>query len=223
MIKRILLFGLIVLSINTYSQKDSTFRFKIYTSPLQAIDIFSRPMVTLGCEYRLLQKVSISGEFGYKYHDMDDYDTAYVKTKGYSCRFEMKFYGPYFFHNKKRITDYFSLEYRYIKDDYNSMFDYSANSLSEVKLTDNYGIMKDIYIGNLKYGLIFSLGQRIYFDFYTGLGFRNRNVKNINREFDEKLGHEHWYPEYFWTISDFKENSGLKFNLSLGFKFGIKI
>lgn len=223
MTKKIVLIVLIAISINSYSQKDTTSRFKVYTSPLQIIDFCSRQMITLGCELKVLKRVSISGEFGYRYHSMRDYDTVFVKSKGYSYRFEIKFYGPYFFKNKKRFLDYLSIEYRYIIDDYNSKFNYSADSLREIKLTDNYGILKDIYIGNIKYGFILSLGKRTYFDIYAGIGLRYRDVKNVNREFDYNLGHEFWTPENFWTISDFKEDAGLKFNISLGFKFGIKI
>jgi len=51
----------------------------------------------------------------------------------------------------------------------------------------------------------------------------NEPVKNINRTFNEELGHEHENPEYLWTISDFEEYSGLKLNISFGLKLGVKL
>jgi hypothetical protein len=222
MIKRILLFGLFFLSINTYSQKDSTFRFGIYTSPLQAIDIFSRPMVTIGGEYIVFNKIGLSIEYGYKFKNVDSYDSLIVDSKGYSYRFEIKYYNINLI-KSYHFRDYISLEYRYIKDDYNSQFEYATDSTHQTLVTDNYAIKKDIYVGNVKFGVIFNLNKVIYFDIYTGIGLRYRDVRNINRTFDENLGHEHKWPEYFWTISDFEEFSGLKVNFSFGFKLGIKI
>lgn len=218
---RQLIFVFLICS-NLYSQSDSAKKIiRIYTSPFQAIDFSSRPMITIGSELIALNRIGLSAEFGYKYKDVDNFDTIFIKSKGYSYRFEIKIYYLKII-NIKRFQDYLSLEYRNIKDDFNSMFYYSADSLRENRLTEDYAVQKDIYIGNIKYGMIFGFGKIMYVDIYCGIGIRYRDIININRTFDENLGHEHWWPEYFWTIGDFEEYSGLKFNFSFGLKFGIE-
>lgn len=210
-----------MISTNLHSQVDSIKRFQIYTSPLQAMDVFSRPMLTIGGEYIAFDKVGLSLEYGYKFMDIDDYDSLIVDSKGYSYRIEFKYYDINLI-KSNRIRDYISLEYRYIKDNYNSQFEYATDSTYQTLVTENYAVLKDIYIGNVKFGVILNLGKAVYFDIYTGIGLRYRDVRNLNRTFDENLGHEHKWPEYFWTISDFEEYSGLKFNFSLGFKLGLR-
>ncbi len=215
-------FFFILLCPSVFSQIDSTRKFHIYTSPLQALDIFSRPMITLGGEYIIMNKIGVAIEGGVKHKDVDDYDSTIVDSKGYSYRIELKYYDAFKIESE-RLQSYLSIEYRYIKDDYNSKFDYYANTQFQDLVTDNYAVLKNIYIGNIKYGIVINFSKWFYMDCYAGIGMRIRDVKNINRTFNEDLGHEHTSPEYFWTIRDFEEESGSKLNISLGVKVGIKL
>jgi len=68
-------------------------------------------------------------------------------------------------------------------------------------------------------------GKRLYIDAYCGIGIRHRVIKNINREYNEDLGHELGHVDAYAdpTNFNFEETSGNYFNPSLGFKFGVKI
>jgi len=218
--KRItLILLLIVLNSSLYSQD---YPFKLYTSPLSAVDIFSRPFVTLGGELVVLKRIGIVGEYGYKYTDLKYFDTCYIKSSGYTYRFEIKYYKIGIM-KIKNLKNYMSLEYRYIKDFHNEKLKYYVNSLRNEKLTDNFGVKENIYIGNIKYGMIIGLGKRLYFDVYFGIGLRYRDIKNINREFNWDLGNETASIDSYLDYFGLEEKSGFKPNPSLGFKFGIKL
>ena len=217
--KRLLqLILLIMICSNLYSQDYS---FKLYTSPLLALDYFSRPIVSLGGEFIILKRLGIATEFGYKYADNSKCDTLWIKSKGYTCRFELKYYDIHKF-KKGYLRNYISLEYRYIKDNHNEEFSYHQDSSSTKVIKDNYGVLKNIYVGNIKYGIIIGFGKRFYSDIYCGIGIRYRDVRNTHREYSTVLGHEHAYVDDFLSDYGLEENSGLYPNLSLGFKFGIR-
>jgi hypothetical protein len=214
----ILLILLIQFGVDLYSQN---YLFKLYTSPLQAIDFISHPMVSLGGELIVLKRWGIAGEYGYKYTDNSKADTVALNSEGNSYRFELKFYD--IVKSKKGfIRNYVSLEYRYIKDNYNYAFSYHPNSTSTEKIEDNFGVLKNIYTGNIKYGIIIGIGKRFYTDVYGGIGIRYRDVKNTKREYDPKSGHEHAYPDDIFSDYNLDEKSGFYPNLSLGLKVGIR-
>lgn len=218
--RRILILAFLFISASGYSQADTTYLFKIYTSPLQLIDIASRQMATLGCEYTLSPKIALSAELGYKIVNLRKDIPETINPKGYSCRLEMKIYGPYQIRQPKDIQDYLSIECKYIRDDINRDVFYLTGLDTEIE--DYFGVKKNIYIGNLKYGFICPLYRRTYFDVYYGLGIRYRDVKNIDREYNEDLGHENTDNHGLFDLDDFSESSGLKFNFTMGFKLGVK-
>jgi len=210
---------LIVVNSNLYSQKQP---LRLYTSPLFAIDILSRPTLTLGSEFIILKHLGIATEFGFKVKDMKDYDTTILGSIGYTYRFELKYYDVGFF-KIGNLNNYLSLEYRYIKDEHNEKTDYYENSQSVELITDNYGVKENIYVGNIKYGIIIDLGKRIYFDAYCGIGLRYRDIVNIKREYNEDIGHKLAHADAWLSGFGLKETSGFYLNPSLGFKFGIRI
>ena len=209
---------LITICSDLYSQDNS---FKLYTSPLSALDYFSRPMVSLGGEFVFLKRLGFATEFGYKYRDNSKGDTSKTISGGYAYRFEMKYYDIHKF-KKGSLRNYLSLEYRYIKDNHSESFTYHENSSSIDKIEDNYSVVQNIYIGNIKYGIIIGFGKRFYSDIYCGIGIRYRDVKNDFREYNPDLGHEPAYVDELFSQWGLEENSGLYPNLSLGLKLGIK-
>jgi len=220
-LKKILFVVLAVVSTKVYSQE---YPFRVYTSPPSILDIFSRQMVTLGGEVILLNHFGIGGEYGFKFKDLRDTDTSYIKSNGYSYRFELKYYDIDFI-KIGNLKNYISLEYRQIKDNLNDEYEYYRDSQSVELVVDNFGVKKNIYIANIKYGIIVNLGKRLYIDAYCGIGIRHRVIKNINREYNEDLGHELGHVDAYAdpTNFNFEETSGNYFNPSLGFKFGVKI
>jgi hypothetical protein len=216
--KLLLLIFLIGICPAIHSQE---YPFKLYTSPLLAVDFISRPMISLGGEYVISDKWGIAAEFGLKYKNNYEHDTTWIKSKGYTYRFELKYYDIHKF-KKSNLRNYISLEYRYIKDNHTESFDYDIDSLSVEHTTDYYGALENIFIGNIKYGLIIRLGKRFYTDVYCGLGIRYRDIKNTHREYNTDLGHEPAYVDNLFTGYGLDDNAGLKPNFSLGFKFGIR-
>jgi hypothetical protein len=114
------------------------------------------------------------------------------------------------------------LEYRYIKDNHTESFDYDVDSLSVDHSTDCFGVMENIYIANIKYGILIRFGKRLYSDVYCGLGVRYRDIKNTHREYNKDLGHTPAYPDLQFGGYGLDDAAGLKPNFSLGFKFGIR-
>jgi len=223
--KSILFFTVIFFTITAYPQNDSVKRIRIYTSPLSAIGYYTNSMLTIGLEGLPVPKWGISAEYGIKIHDFNGYDTSLIKSKGYTYRFEIKRYDIIQGHflKKHKVRDYISIEYRYIKDQYNRRFEYLDDALNEWHI-DNYSVLKDIYIGNLKFGLVLPFLKRFYMDVYVGFGFRQKKFRNKNIEYNPALDDLPFYdslvpvpPPY-----DFEENSGNP-NLSGGFKLGIKL
>ncbi len=209
---------LITICSSLHSQE---YPFKIYTSPLLAVDFFSRPMISLGGEYVIADKWGIAAEYGLKYKNNYERDTTWIKSKGYTYRFELKYYDIHKF-KKSHLRNYISLEYRYIKDNHTESFDYDVDSLLVDHSTDCFGVMENIYIGNIKYGIIIRIGERFYTDVYCGLGIRYRDIKNTHREYNTDLGHEPAYVDNLFAGYGLDDNAGLKPNFSLGFKFGIR-
>jgi hypothetical protein len=201
-----------------YSQD---YAFSLYTSPLSAVDYISHPMVSLGGEYIFLDRLGLAAEYGIKYKDNYKCDTLWEKSKGYTYRIELKYYDIHKF-KKGSLRNYISLEYRYIKDNHNEVFTYHQDTSSVDDIKDNYGVLKDIYIGNLKYGIIIGLGKRFYTDVYCGIGIRYRDVRNTHREYNPDIGNEPAYVDDIFSSFGLEEESGFYPNLSFGFKIGIR-
>jgi hypothetical protein len=217
--KRLLLLILLIAIYSTLYSQDYT--FKLYTTPLLVLGNLSHPMVSLGGEYIFLSRLGIAAEFGIKIKDNSTCDTLWERSKGYTYRLELKYYDIYK-SKKENLRNYISLEYRYIKDNHNEVFTYHQDTSSNDDFKDNYGVLKDIYIGNIKYGVIIGISKRFFSDIYCGIGIRYRDVRNTNREYNKDLGHEHAYVDDIFSDWGLKETSGLYPNLSLGFKIGIR-
>lgn len=211
-------------------EKGTTF---IYSSPLNAIDVFSTPMLTLGTEYFVSNNISISAEFGTKYSERlrDQSNVTIIKDKGYSFRIEPKLYNKINLTGASTLNEYLGLELRVIKNNYNDSVDYFEKQLDSnqeiVLITDDFARKKTITLINLKYGINVPVGKLFYFDFYSGFGIRLRKVENLALEFDNEI---HNLRDDDNNHYDFFRDEGLKtinknkeFNFSLGFKFGVKL
>ena len=202
------------------SQYSQDYKFMLYTSPLMAADYVSHPMVSLGGEFVIGHRLGIAAEYGIKYTDNLKCDTLWEKSAGYTYRIELKYYDIHRI-NKDHFRNYISLEYRYIKDIHNEVFTYHQDTSSVDDIKDNYGVFKDIYIVNIKYGLVIRLGKRFYTDVYCGIGIRYRDIRNTHREYSPDLGNEPAYVDDIFSGFGLAE-SKLYPNLSLGFKIGIR-
>lgn len=209
----------------TFIPKNALF---IYTNPPQLFDLVSFPKVTIGIEYFFLKNLSLSAEYGFlaPNAEISRYNVEYLKEKATTYRFETKWYNAINLTENVHIDEYLGLEIRGINSQYNDFLEYyeyittKPNSI----ITDNFATKKRVTVFNLKYGILLPIGKRFYFDFYTGLGLRIKKFNHINLEYNREI-HQLNESDFFafdWNrFNDYDSKSFL--NISLGFKFGIKL
>ncbi|MBV7268189.1 hypothetical protein [Winogradskyella luteola] len=201
----------------------------IYTTPLKAIDIFSQPMLTIGAEYFFTNKMSFSAEYGTVYTKRlgsgRNPKLQLVEDKGRAFRYELKYYNLISISNNPRVNEYIGVEARFLRYQFNDDIRFSRK-IDDIRYTvdETLVVQKSIDIFNIKYGLNYPIGKRLYIDLYSGFGIRIRTLKNPNRNYnpdtDFLLDEDSHY--------DFRRNNiegineGNDFNFSLGFKFGYK-
>ena len=115
------------------------------------------------------------------------------------------------------------MEYRYIKDDFNTNKNYFPVTLSETPVVESYGILKDFYVCNIKYRMMISIIKLLSIEPHNGFGIRYRVVSNVGRTYDGKPGKEFEYSGTHLSIGDFEERTGFKLNISIGLKPGIRL
>lgn len=201
--------------------------FFIYTSPFQAIDVFSTPMLTLGGEYFVFDNISLSTEFGLKYTERlrDNSKINYINDKGYLLRSELKWYNGINLTNNMYLNEYLGLEYRFIYNQFNDQIDYYLNDGNESNelITDDFAAKKKVSVFNIKYGILVPLNNSLYFDFFSGFGLRIKDYEYIKLEYDKSLHYLDDNHEGFFYYSELQDsNPKFLFNYSLGFKFGVK-
>lgn len=203
-------------------------RLFIYTSPLKLVDFTSIPMTTLGLEYFIKKNISLSTEYGTLLPGvkLNNHTVSFLEEKASTLRFESKWYNGINFKGNVHLNEYIGLEFRDIKSQYNSYINYYENNNSNLNnLTrDDFATKKRVTVINFKYGVLFPIGKRVYADFYTGLGLRIRRFNYLNLEYDSSI-HKIESDDFFsFNLRDFEDyNKRILPNLSLGFKFGIKL
>ncbi len=203
--------------------------FLIYTSPLRAMDVFSRPTVTLGTEYFYLNNLSVSAEYGHQFTNLsrNRSNLDLVEDRGHSLRFELKFYNLINLSDNPRIQSYIGVETRFLRSQFTDDISYSiSNEDISYSKTEDYIVQRKVDIRNLKLGMNFPVGKRFYFDVYSGFGVRKIRVENPNRFYDPEI-HSSFDDDGFFLFrrrSTLEEDGNRNyFNFSLGFKFGIRI
>ena len=203
---------------------DTLARLRLYTSPLQLMDVFSRPMATLGVEVRLTPRSAACMEIGTRIMSWDP-DTTWVKTAGYSLRLEWKRYLTSL--NWKHGHPYMAIEYRGIRDRFNMDIEYriAVDTLHSMHW-DAMSTTLRIDIANVKYGVVMDLGSRFCIDVYTGIGVRSRHIINAHREYLGEPDHEFVATDLNRSIFWLARSDGPQHfqpNLSLGFKIGWRL
>ncbi|WP_299100260.1 hypothetical protein [uncultured Winogradskyella sp.] len=202
----------------------------IYTSPMLAMDVFSQPQLSLGVEYFFLNNASFSAE----------YSTVYTKrlgsssrlevfeNKGRSFRYELKYYNLTKFIRNPKVNEYLGLEARLVRYQYNKRINYyRSNQDINYFVSEQIAVQKSLDIFNIKYGLNFPVGKKMYIDLYTGLGLRKKTFKNpninYNPETDRFLDDDNH--SFFGINNNYLEGVHDRnlLNFSLGFKFGFKL
>ena len=128
-------FAIDTLNKRFYLPAKSPIRFKrndvfVYTSPLQAMDVFTQPMLTLGAEYFITDNLSFSAEYGTVYTDRlgPKPDNEIFENKGRSFRYELKLYNVISRSKNPRFNKYIGFETRFIRYQFNDEIDYSVTN-----------------------------------------------------------------------------------------------
>ncbi len=142
--------------------------------------------------------------------------------KGFRVSIEEKYY----FKRSAPLGPYVSFEFDYLNNRYKDIWNfgvkniYSDPPLIFTNYADTFGIKKQTYSFNLKFGYQL-LVDRLFFDFYVGLGLRYKDVKHFDRinpnDEMEKPRHPNFYyitnlDGKYWTIS-------IPLNVRIGWAF----
>ena len=184
-------------------------KLSIHTTPLSLIDYYSGMYFGFGGEVQAYKNIYIGTTIGYyipKYNGLKD-------AKGWNYKPEIKLYI-----NKKQNydiiqKDYLSVEFFYKNQTY-SVSDSIWITESE-KDFKNYSLTKYISAWSIKYGGVMYFKSGFLFEYYFGLGRRNKNViTSLTKEEDNSIDYE---PEN----SSFYNGSGK--SITANFIFGIKV
>lgn len=205
-------------------------KFFLFTTPLLALDLFSIPILSLGSEYFVKDNISLSAEYGVKLYSINYQKpkVSYLKDKALTYRLEAKWYNGINLTKNVHINEYIALEFREISSQYNNNFIFFErnNSSQNNYTTDYFATKKTTTILNLKYGLLVPLGNRFYFDFYSGFGIRIKRFNHLNLEYNKTIHQIYDEDDFFPSFplrgfEDYRKKNLL--NYTLGFKFGIKL
>jgi hypothetical protein len=205
-------------------------KFFLFTTPLLAIDFFSIPILSLGSEYFVKDNISLSAEYGAQFRTINykQPNVSYLKDKATTYRLETKWYNGINLTKNVHINEYIALEFREIRSQYNDNFIYFErnNSSQNNYTTDYFATKKTTTILNLKYGLLIPIGNRFYFDFYSGFGIRIKRFNHTNLEYNKTIHQIYDEDDFFPSFplrgfEDYRKKTLL--NYTLGFKFGIKL
>ena len=207
---------------------------------LSLVDFFSFPTAQIGIERKITKDFSINVETGLQIYNLGlgkkELDTLVLKNKGFKINIE----GRYYITNLLTKSDlkskkpYFGIQLFYRQYNYgNSVFytidpnydkPYSYNQENNIKIetiSDEYEVQKTIYGLNITAGMQLKLYKNFIFEPYVGAGIMNWNAENFNRSFKNNKIESTTCNHCFFT--DFSEDSGLKFNLTYGFRIGYKL
>lgn len=202
----------------------------VYTTPLKAIDFFTQPMLTLGAEYFVFKDVSISAEYGTVFTKRLGKKPKFevFKNKGRAFRYELKLYNLLGKSRNQRFNNYLGFETRFLRFQFSDQDSYyTTNEDINYYVNVPFGVDKKVDIFNLKYGVNYPIGKRFYFDVYTGLGIRIRDIKNIYSTEPPERDTTYFTDDdddhcFFCFRRNETQDSGTFFNFTLGFKFGYK-
>lgn len=192
-------------------------------------DGFSFPSVQFGVERKINAAFSLQVEAGYQAYNLNrnNADTISVDNAGFRLTGEGRFYIFNYLKKDKSQAHksdglYTGIQVFYRKNSYNERLEYYRYEESTVKILDDYGIKKEVY------GINLTLGYQLPFknfilEPYTYIGVLDRKIKNFNRAYDEKLGHDLFDDSHpFIRINDKEEESGTGMNFSFGLRVGYK-
>ena len=184
-------------------------KLSIHTTPLSLIDYYSGMYIGFGGEVQAYKNISIGTTIGYyipKYNGLKD-------AKGWNYKPEIKLYFNKREENGIIQKEYLSVEFFYKNQTY-SVSDSIWINDTEKKFKE-YSLTKYISAWSIKFGGVMNFKSRFLFEYYVGLGRRNKNVlTTLTKEEDRRIDYE---PEN----SSVYNGSGKV--ITANFVFGIKV
>jgi len=211
--KKIIIFILLLFSNYLYSQDTIKKSLIIKTALLSWMDPFY-PVIQVGCEYKINNKIGLQIDFGSNFYIQD----FGMKGRNLNNRQTVKIKSEfrYYPHGKQF---YIGVEYFYLYSIFNE-FNNKYKSLDGTWFNYNSArISKSIHIPDFRIGI--ERGEKIYWDFYCGIGWRFGNVKYSNIE-NKTIIPENPFIESFIPIN-LNEGSFTTLHLNMGVKIGYKI
>lgn len=222
----------LILTFSAFAQKDREPRILFKLAPLALIDDISFPAIQTGVEVALSDKISWYNEFSFRYRKglSDNGDTSFLTPGGYRVKSELRYYLGDRKYDYDRLNGYYlAVNLFYQKNARNMYVGYHyKQDTSEFTFSDDFGVTKKVWGGNLIIGKQIAMGKRFMFEFYGGLGVRIRDIVTVAREFDNDRHYENHAKDgsYFDLAGqkpELKDGKTGTINISLGIRFAYRL
>jgi hypothetical protein len=226
------LFLCLFFTFSAFAQKDREPRVLFKLAPLALIDDFSFAAIQGGVEVALSDRMSWFNEFGFRYRNglIDNGDTSFVKPGGFKIKSELRYYLKDWNDNAGRLTGYYlAVNLFYLKNTRNAYVGYyNKQDTTKATTSDDFGMTRKVWGGNLIIGKQMALGKRFMFEYYGGLGVRIRNIVTVAREFDAERHREHHaHDASFMDLAgqkpELKDGKTGTINISLGIRVAYRL
>lgn len=197
--------------------------WNVKTNVTSLIDILTFPTVQLAVGKRITEHVSVNVEAGNQFYKLTEVDSVILVQKGYKLNADCRYYFSHIFKNTKfeRLKGiYIGAQGFYRNNQFtaNALY-YSTNDSLTIYET-YFGVKKRVFGYNCIVGYELTLKNRFIFDWYVGLGYRDKKILNTHKEFDNK---NIVYPHdltFNSTYSNLSESSIKSVNALLGLRVG---
>ncbi len=187
-------------------------------------DVFTFPTLQFSAEKRISDKFSLSAGIGYQLYDIHETDTVFLKPRGFKTYIEARYYIidkipfdlPHYFDGL-----YVGLQPFFRKNQYSTGISFYSSPDSFLRKTDNIGVIKNVMGINGILGWQLQVNGRFYVDFYGGMGYMYRKVKNTNRQFNEDKG-DYLLGSLFQSY-DLSNTNWHSVSFTIGFKAGVRL
>ncbi|MFT3796375.1 DUF3575 domain-containing protein [Flavobacterium sp.] len=226
--KKVLLFlliptALLAQEITPKPETSNEHSWAIKFNPLQAVDVFAFPTLTIGVEKRINRWFSLNAEAGYQcYKIEDDPKIVIYKQRGFKVNVEARSYVISMLNpnaTKKASGLFVGLQPFLRRNQYTADDARYLPENHEIKFVDVFGVRKT------SYGLNVSVGyqkatRHFIFEPYFAAGYMYRDIKNSGSgTYNDNSVYIQEYEEFNVSYDD-SEESGHTGNLTLGIRFG---
>jgi hypothetical protein len=178
--------------------------YAIYVMPCQVISGTYASGFTVGTEFQVYKRFSLTLEGGPFYEP------------GYMAKGNIKYYLNGFKDGKMEIKKYFAIEYAYKEQNYTAHDELKTPPKPKI----DYSVYKFTNTVNLKVGFVATRKHSYYMDAYVGLGIRYRIVQNdlTQAQVDDLY---HWHEGFVDSYTNANAR-GFAPSVTIGWKIGFR-